>query len=147
MPYDDEMFKVYPGSHHPFDDDDKSVNEDDIGVARRYGERWSDEEILTVMFAQPPTTYDEIAAHLQREPGAIHAIKSFIRKAILHPDQYRQPDGTILSRHGIVKRIYRLLDEHGVRDWPRQDQEAIAAILPGTQTTHARRAKFLARNT
>ena len=145
MSFDDEMFKTFPGDNHPWEIKKQQVKAKDIKVAMRFNEPWSDEEIVAVMFAEPPTTYDEMGALLFRTTGTIHGVKSYIRKAILHPEQFRK-NGVIPSRYGIVRRIYRLLDEHGVRDWPQENQEAIARLLPGRRETYERAALYLARN-
>lgn len=145
MSFDDEMFKTFPGGKHPWEINEQQVKEGDVTVATRYNAPWSDEEIVAVMFALPPTTYDEMGKLLSREPGTIHAVKSYIRKVILHPEQFRK-DGVIPSRAGIVRRIDRLLTEHGVRSWTLKDQEVIAHLLPGTRETHARKARYLAKN-
>ena len=145
MPFGDDMFKTFPGSNHPWELERQEVKESNVPVATRYNAHWSDEEIVAVMFAQPPTTNDDIARLLSREPSGIHAIKTFIRKAILKPDQFRK-DGIIKSRYGIVRRIYRILDEHGVRDWPPENQRSLAELLPGTRQTHSRAARYLAKN-
>jgi hypothetical protein len=148
MSFDDEMFKVYRGKVHPFE-----MQQNKVDVARikeasapRDGQPWTDGEIVTLIFTQPPITNDEIATQFQREPGAINAVKSYISKAILKPEYFREPDGTIKSKYGIVRRIYRLLDEHGVREWPSENQKALARLLPGTKTRHRRKAAYLAKN-
>lgn len=143
MPFDDEMFKVYPGKVHPFEM--KRQQRVSLVLPERDGAPWTDEELRTLLFAQTPTTNDELATLFRREPGAIHAVKTFMRKAILKPDQF-QKNGKIDPRYGIVRRIYKLVDECNIRDWPQERQQAIAALLPGTRTRHRRKAGQLADN-
>ena len=146
--YKNDMFKIHSGDH-PLGEKGKQTSESRVAAssASRYGAGWSKEELLVVILAQEPRTLDEIALELNREPGAIDAIKTYSKKALLHPEQFMGENGYRNPRYGVYWRIVDILDEEGISEWEIPAKEQIAKALTGTKTRNARDAHYRARNT
>ncbi len=145
--YKNDMFKIYEGGH-PLGEQKKQIPEKRVTAScyLRHRARWTDEELLAVIYASPPTTNDELAQALQREPGSIHSIKCFTRGALLRPGKYLQPKYRE-PRLAIRWQIANVLLSIGVLNWSEDQIKERAKTLPGTKTRNARNAEYLARNT
>ena len=145
--YQNGMFKIHSGDH-PLGEKSKQISESRVTSScySRHGARWTDEELLAVIYSSPPVTNDELALALQREPGSIHSIKSFTRSAILWPEKYLEPVYR-KPRWAIRWQIADLLLSLDVKRWTEEQRMEVAKTLPGTKTRNARKAEYLARNT
>jgi hypothetical protein len=146
--YQNDMFKIHSGDH-PLGEKGEQTSESRVAAssATRYGAGWSKEELLVVILAQEPKTINELAVELNREPGAIDAIKTYTRKALLYPQQFLGPDGYRNPRYGVYWRIVDILDNEGISAWEASAKEQIAKLLKGTKTRKAKDAHYRARNT
>ena len=145
--YQNDMFKIHSGDH-PLGEKGNHISQNRVTSSchSRHGARWTDEELLAVIYAAPPVTNDELALALQREPGSIHSIKCFTRGALMRPNKYLQPEYRE-PRLAIRWQIADLLLRLGVLDWTEDQKNEVARTLPGTKSRNARRAEYLARNT
>jgi hypothetical protein len=146
--YQNDMFKIHSGEH-PLGEQDKQVAESRVAAssASRYGANWSKEELLAVILAQPPRTLNDLALELNREHGAIDAIRTYAKKALIHPEQFMGDNGYRNPRYGVYWRIVDILDDEGISGWDLAAKAELVVSLTGTKNRKARNAHYRARNT
>lgn len=133
LQFNSEALRVVPASRRRFWE--QMAEEVEVDYAGKFRKKWSTTETARVILADPSETYDEVAAELERSPGAIRyrrmAMVHILREEHGAPERVEayKKDPKANHKYHDYHQVHEVLEGLGVFDLPVTQQFEMAQPL------------------